>query len=246
MANYELAFAAGCAEAARSHAFDVAKLRDAVFGRSNEMWQQSESFEYCATLGIGSPTSLLSDFPGDGAELAKLRKWAPRYREQCWTNGLRTLVEESVAGKLAFELDAAFRGALRLHCPPYNDAVPMLEELGRSYALAVLTNGPGDVQRVKLRASGLERFFAVTVASGDIGSGKPDPRIFTTTLERLGVSANEAIAIGDSVERDVVGAHNAGIRCIWLNRDGVARPATRPDHEIASLNDLAPLIIALT
>jgi phosphoserine phosphatase len=246
MANYELAFAAACGETARSYSFDLVKLRAAVFGLSNEMWQQSDTFEYCASLGIGSPTSLLSDFPGDGAEFAELREWAPRYRERCWTDALRPLVKERVAVKLALDLDTAFRGALRIHCPPYDDAVPMLEELGHSYALAVLTNGPGDVQRIKLRASGLERYFAVTVASGDIGFGKPDPRVFTTALERLGVSANESIAIGDSFERDVVGARDAGLRCIWLNRDDVARPATKPDHEITSLNELAPLIVDLT
>jgi HAD superfamily hydrolase (TIGR01549 family) len=210
------------------------------------MWQQSATFEYCASLGIGSPTSLLSDFPGDRPEFAKLREWAPGYRERCWTGALRPLVNEGIAVKLASELDSAFRGALRLNCPPYDDAIPALEQAARSLNLAVLTNGPGDVQRVKLRASGLERFFIVTVVSGDIGFGKPDPRVFTTALERLDVGGDEAIAIGDSLERDVVGAHNAGLRCIWLNRDGGARPDPRPEHEIASLKELAPLVADLT
>jgi len=246
MANYELAFATACSEDARKHSFDVAALRATVFGLSEQMWQHSDTFEYCARLGIGSPTSLLSDFPGDRPEFAKLREWAPRYRERCWRDALRPLVDEAVAAKLAARLDAGFRGALRLQCPPYEDAIPMLEKVWQTHTLAVLTNGPGDVQRVKLRASGLERFFTVTIASGDIGFGKPDPQIFTTALERLRLSANEAIAIGDSFERDVIGAHNAGLRCVWLNREGDARQAPTRDHEIASLNDLAPLIVDLT
>jgi len=247
MANYEAAFAAACREDARKHSFDLAALRATVFGLSNQRWQQSDTFEYCATLGIGSPTSLLSDFPGDRAEFAKLREWAPRYRERCWTDALRPLVDEAVATELAAHLDAAFRAALRLQCPPYDDAVPMLEKVGQTHTLAVLTNGPGDVQRVKLRASGLERFFAVAVASGDIGFGKPDPRIFTTALERLGLRANEAIAIGDSLERDVVGAHRAGLKCVWLNRDHTAHsPLTKPDYEVASLGELPRLVFDLT
>jgi len=246
MANYELAFAAACNEDARKHSFDVAALRATVFGLSEQMWQHSDTFEYCATLGIGSPTSLLSDFPGDRPEFAKLREWAPRYRERCWRDALRPLVNAPVAGELAAKLDAAFRAALQLKCPPYEDAIPMLEKVRQIHKLAVLTNGPSDVQRVKLRASGLERFFGVTIASGDIGFGKPDRRIFTTGLERLGVSAHEAIAIGDSLERDVVGAHNAGLRCIWLNREGDSRQGPTPEHEIASLNELAPLVVDLT
>jgi phosphoserine phosphatase len=246
MANYELAFANACGAASRRHRFDLVSFREAVFGFANELWQRSETFEYCATLGIGSPTSLLSDFPGDRQEFAKLREWAPRYRERCWTDALRPLVND-VAAELATELDAAFRAQLRSSCPPYDDVLPMLEQLSRSYALAVLTNGPGDVQRAKLLASGLEWFFPVIVASGDIGFGKPDPRMFATALERLGLDTDEAIAIGDSIERDIVGARSAGLRCVWLNREHLANPATtKPDHEVTSLGELPRLIFDLT
>jgi phosphoserine phosphatase len=246
MANYELAFATACREAARRYSFDLVRFREAVFGFANELWTRSETYEFCATLGIGSPTSLLSDFPGERSEFVKLRDWAPRYRERCWTNALRPLVKD-VADSLALELDTAFRAQLRSHCPPYDDAIPMLEQVRRSYALAVLTNGPEDVQRAKLRASGLERFFPVTVASGEVGFGKPDPRIFTTALERLGVRASEAIAVGDSLERDVVGAHRAGLGCVWLNREHSAHAApTKPDYEIASLGELPGLVLELT
>jgi putative hydrolase of the HAD superfamily len=246
MANYELAFAAACRETARRYSFDPVRFRVAVFGLANELWERSETYNYCTTLGIGSPTSLLSDFPGERPEFARLREWAPRYRQRCWTDALRPLVND-VADQLAGELDAAFRAQLRSHCPPYEDAVSMLEQVTRTYALAVLTNGPGDVQRAKLQASGLERFFPHTVASGDIGFGKPDPRIFTIALESLGLRANEAIAIGDSLERDVVGAHRAGLRCVWLNREHSAySAAAKPDYEVASLGELPRLFFDLT
>jgi hypothetical protein len=54
--------------------------------------------------------------------------------------------------------------------------VPALEELGRSYALAVITNGPADVQRMKLRVTGLDRFFAAVIISSEIGLAKPHQR----------------------------------------------------------------------
>jgi putative hydrolase of the HAD superfamily len=185
----------------------------------------------------------LSEFPGERPEFARLRDWAPGYRERCWSSALRPLVDDSLVGGLAAELDAAFREHLRLHCPPYDDVVPMLQRVAPSYSRAVLTNGPSDVQRAKLRASGLEGFFPIIVTSGDIGFGKPDPRIFTTALERLDLRANEAIAIGDSLERDVVGARAAGVPCVWLNRDRAARSGgPAPDHEIASLGELSALL----
>lgn len=247
MANYELAFAGACGEAARRYSFDLVKFRAAVFESANRLWQESDTFAYCSGLGIGSPTSLLSDFPGEGPEFVTLRKWAPGYRERCWTGALRPLVRDGLVGELATELDAAFRGALHSHGQPYDDAVPMLQQVSRSYALAVLTNGPHDVQRAKLRASGLERFFPTTIASGAIGFGKPDPRFYLTALERLSLRPDEAIAIGDSLERDVVGARNAGLRCIWLNREQRASPDTMvPEHEIVSLSEIPSLLFRLT
>jgi putative hydrolase of the HAD superfamily len=243
MANYKLAFEAACRDSARRHSFDLEEFRSAVFRSADALWQGSETFAYCAALGIGSPTSLLSDFPGERTEFARLRDWAPGYRERCWTGALRPLVKDGLVGDLAAELDTAFRVHLRSHCPPYDDVIAVLQQVAPSYSLAVLTNGPGDVQRAKLRASGLERFFPVTVASGDVGFGKPDPRIFTTALDRLGLRPNEAIAIGDSLERDVVGAHNAGLRCVWLNREHRAPPDTMiPDHEIVSLSEIPALL----
>ncbi|TME70710.1 MAG: HAD family hydrolase [Chloroflexi bacterium] len=185
MANYELAFDDACRATAVANGIDLASLRQAVFGHANELWEQSATFGYCSSLGIGSPTSLLSEFPGDRPEFATLREWAP---------------------------------------------------------LAVLTNGPIDVQVAKLSASGLQRFFPVVVASGEIGYGKPDPRLFGAALDRLRVDRADAVAIGDSLERDVVGAHAAGLRCVWLNRQRTSMPATgTADFEISSLDELPGL-----
>jgi putative hydrolase of the HAD superfamily len=246
MASYELAFSAACGEVARRHSFDLTEFRAAVFRSADDLWRGSETFDFCAMLGIGSPTSLLSDFPGERTEFAVLRNWAPRYRERCWTDALRLFVEDRLVRNLGAELDTAFRAQLPPHCRPYDDSVSMLQQVARSYTLAVLTNGPDDLQRTKLRASGLESFFGMTITSGEVGFGKPDRRIFTTALERLGVRAGEAIAIGDSLERDVLGAHNAGLRCIWLNREGRTEPCpVVPDAETASLSQVPEIVAAL-
>lgn len=67
--------------------------------------------------------------------------------------------------------------------------------------------------------------------------GKPEPGIFTAILERAGVEASDAVAIGDNPDADVVAAHRAGIDSI-LVLTGVADAALaatltgerRPDH----------------
>ena len=57
------------------------------------------------------------------------------------------------------------------------------------------------------------------VSSGVHGKVKPSPSIFKAVLELLGVTAAEAVMIGDSPEDDVAGAEAVGIRGLLLDRD---------------------------
>jgi len=118
--------------------------------------------------------------------------------------------------------------------------VGALEVLRGAYALAVISNGPVDVQRLKLRVAGIERFFPIVVTSGQVGFGKPHERIFAAALEALGVWADEAVMVGDHLERDIHGARRLAISGIWLNRSAVTAAAgVDPAMEIASLSELA-------
>jgi|KBSSwiStaDraftv2_1062776.scaffolds.fasta_scaffold80494_3 phosphoglycolate/pyridoxal phosphate phosphatase family enzyme len=80
---------------------------------------------------------------------------------------------------------------------------------------------------------------ALRAASGSepLVIGKPEPGIFTAILERAGVAADQAVAIGDNPDADMVAARRAGMRSI-LVLTGVADAAMaasldgerRPDH----------------
>jgi putative hydrolase of the HAD superfamily len=240
--NYGAAFAAACGELARERGLDIIALRDAVFGAARERWLASPVIGYGRRLGIGSPTSLLSDFPGEASALAYLRAWAPDYRRDAWHDGLRAagLVD---ADALAVPLSDAFRRSFRERCPPYADAAPALEAVRSTHALGVVTNGPVDVQRIKLTVSGLRRFFAVVVASSDVGSGKPERHIFDVAVAQLRTTPAAVVVVGDSLETDVAGARAAGLRCVWVNRSGAELdPALTPDAEIRSLAELPALL----
>jgi putative hydrolase of the HAD superfamily len=110
--------------------------------------------------------------------------------------------------------------------------------------LAVITNGPRDMQLDKLEQHGYDRHFDVFLASGELGYGKPDPRIFTHVCEKLGVAPEDAWHIGDSLASDVAGAKAAGLTAVWLNREGLERPASAPgpDAEIRGLRDLLTML----
>lgn len=89
--------------------------------------------------------------------------------------------------------------------------VEVLEYLKPKYKLGLITNGFDEIQFVKIRHSGLEKYFPVIVTSEEAGCKKPDPGIFAYTLAKAEASAETSIYIGDEPETDVVGAKEAGI-----------------------------------
>lgn len=121
----------------------------------------------------------------------------------------------------------------------FDDAHPTLEALAQRYAIGIISNGnayPSDL--------GLEGIVEFAVFSQDhSGIEKPDPRIFRIALEKAGTTASELVHVGDSLENDVTGAATAGIKSVWLNRNGdQSHQGIRPDREIASLRELPAII----
>jgi putative hydrolase of the HAD superfamily len=67
---------------------------------------------------------------------------------------------------------------------------------------------------------GLTPYIDFALTSSEIGAEKPHPPIFLAALERAGVSASEAIHVGDQYHSDVLGAKGVGINPLLLDRDG--------------------------
>ncbi len=110
----------------------------------------------------------------------------------------------------------------------YPDTVPTLDRLKEDgYAMALVSNAPPDTKEA-VDSLGLGYYLDPIVISGLVGFSKPNPEIFRIALQRAGVSPEQTIHIGDLYESDVVGARNAGIKGILLDRDGSQNPADSP------------------
>lgn len=150
--------------------------------------------------------------------------------------------DESFA-RLALQIHSEHRRrTLRL----FDDVQETLSVLKSRVRLAVITNGASDTQRGRLQQLGIERVFDAVVISGELGVAKPDASIFAIALERLRANKETVWHVGDTLKTDVAGALGAGLTAVWLNRSGVSRKERdpRPDHEIRSLKELVPLVIA--
>ena len=96
----------------------------------------------------------------------------------------------------------------------YADVRPALLRLSRRYRLFALSNGNAD-----LRRCGIADLFAGHVTASAAGAAKPDARIFARLVKLAGVEAAQVLHVGDDPLADVVGARQAGMQAVWLNRD---------------------------
>ena len=122
----------------------------------------------------------------------------------------------------------------------FPDTVPGLDALRADYRLGLLSNGSRLPETV-----GLAGYFESVVFAQDHRVAKPDKGIFEVAESELGVGPEVCVLVGDHPVNDVAGAHGAGWRSVWLDRDGaVLFPdhGPRPDAVVASLAELPELL----
>lgn len=150
------------------------------------------------------------------------------------------------AHRIAEHLADEYTWTLEERVAPLPGAVETLERWrGEGRQLALLTNGSGHFQRRKIERHDLEGFFDLVLIEGELGFGKPDPRVFRQAMNALGVAPEEAWMVGDNLSADVAGAQAHGIHAVWIDRDGRGipeDPGTRPDRVVDSLAEVAALL----
>jgi putative hydrolase of the HAD superfamily len=215
---------------------------------SQSLWEEDgECRSYCESIGISPFECLWGAFTGgDSSDLNALRKWAIKYRVEVFK---KTLDKQGKNGhpEAARFLSDKFAVARRSKQRLMIGAREVLLKLACTYDLALLTNGAPDLQREKIATSGLESLFKVVTVSGELEVGKPHPAIFHQVLAKLGVSSlSAAVMIGNSLERDIAGARNTGIRCIWLHVPGAEEytldHTVAPDRVAVSLLDIPAIL----
>jgi len=244
----EATFAAvrhACAVARSRARVDAAALYDATLQAAEAAWRASPTFEYADEMGIWWGEGLWGEFVGDAAGLRALRAFAPQFRRATWRDALASLGVRDDA--LADQLAAEYRSVRRAKQLVDPEADAVLEDLGRDHRLGLVTNGAPDVQREKLAGTALAYRFAAVVISADIGVAKPDARVFDLALKALGVGAADAAMVGDSLQRDVAGARNAGLRAVWIDRGRVATKPDDPvpDARIRALSEVRSALVAI-
>jgi len=101
----------------------------------------------------------------------------------------------------------------------YSDTISTLEYLKKKdYIIAIISNSP-PTTRNQLAELGIAQYINEAVFSFQVGSRKPDKKIFEYLLAKTKIKASEAVMIGDSIKNDMDGASACGINIILLDRN---------------------------
>ncbi len=130
-----------------------------------------------------------------------------RFHLQCQFDHLG-IRNPALLDEMADTFVAAARSALA-------ESREVLRRLHRRFSLGVISNFYGNVDRV-LEEAGIAPLLATIIDSNRVGVSKPDPAIFQLAVDALGCLAGNVLYVGDSFEKDIVGARRAGMQSAWL------------------------------
>ena len=183
-----------------------------------------------AEAGMRAEIAFYRERLGEGRDRAALA----RLRRECARELRRAMHAEAALD----DVQAALLEAL--HFTPYDDALPALHDLrALGVRRVVVSNWDVSLHGVLAR-TGLRPALSGAVASAELGVAKPAPGIFRHALAMAGVRAADALHVGDSPVEDVEGALAAGVRPVFLAREG--DPPVSGVTTIRSLAELPGLV----
>lgn len=129
-------------------------------------------------------------------------------------------------------------------------AIDVLRKLSSDYRLGIISDTgltPGRVLRQIMDMDNVTRYFSHLTFSDELGSSKPHPNNFLSTLQALEAEPETAFHIGDLLRTDVLGAQNVGMRgvqYVGIQTDEIT-PLTQdiiPDAIISNHTELFSLL----
>ena len=165
-------------------------------------------------------------------------------RPLCMSDELRAQHEESASSFIEYcmQINDMFLDACSSQPGVVDGAHELMDYLrGKGYRMHMCSNGFHEVQYKKLASCGLRSYFDTIILSEDAGANKPSKEFFNYALNASGANAQTTIMIGDNLQTDIIGAHNAGLDTILFNRWHI-EPTPIPTHTVTTLREIMDIL----
>src|SRR3954453_3739039 len=135
-----------------------------------------------------------------------------------------------------------FYGQWKHQLVAFAGAADLLRMTKKAGASVVLATSASEAEAEHLTAAiDADDCIDVVTTQADVDASKPDPDIVNTALSKAGLSAQDAVFVGDTVW-DVVAAGRAGVACIGVLTGGISEAEIRDAGAIAVYRDVAHLL----
>ena len=142
----------------------------------------------------------------------------------------------------------AYHNTKLAYLAPFPETVPTLLKLrDLGYKLGIITDGKAIKQWEKLIRLGIQHFFDVVVISEDVDKEKPSEKIFNFALKKIRCEANEAMMIGDRLDKDISGANKVGMVTVKISKGKYydQKPKTKEEEPAYLISTLKGLFAVL-
>ncbi len=197
-----------------------------------------------AALGVQPTDALILSYSRINEEMWKRLEQGKITKAALKTERFAVFAEEN-----ALSIDTKAAADTYVQClakKPYLFAgvTALCEKLSKTYALYIITNGIGSVQRSRFALSGLAPYFRGMFISEELGAEKPEKAYFDEVARRIqGFCPESTLVIGDSLSSDIRGGIAAGLATCWYNKKGIIPPAdVKPDYTVSTLEALSALL----
>jgi putative hydrolase of the HAD superfamily len=121
----------------------------------------------------------------------------------------------------------------------------LLKSLQQNYILCVATNaGDSDTSLMMkaLERGNIKQYFRYFFSSKDLGYTKPDPMFFKTIADKMKVTPQECLMIGNDYIKDIEGALSAGMKTIHFDEAKNNLSNSKADFTIHKIDEIIKVL----
>lgn len=125
---------------------------------------------------------------------------------------------------------------------PYFGVEKTLRILKKKHKLAVISDAPRVNAWLRLTSMGLDKYFDVVITAADVRKKKTFEAPFRAALKKLKVRPEEAIMVGDWVERDIKTAKRLRMKTVFARYGNLYAKKSGADREIKRIDKILRLM----